>query len=185
MRWTDLNSWLSSMDIQGITADLHPAQAHVLHLLLAPVLLLLAFLQTLLGHRFKLHDGCSWQKETVWSNHWAERASTIRLHSSAVWGLLFLANVNSHIKIVDFFNLMDLNRKDIRQEFWKLFADSPLQFLILSFFIKGTLKGSGVLCLFYGPEKAFSSSCSYLASWKTSHGGIWLMTWRNHLVELL
>ena len=57
--WTDLNCRLGGVELQCHTADLHPAQAHVLYLLFAPVLLLLSFLQTLLGHRFVLHDGRS------------------------------------------------------------------------------------------------------------------------------
>lgn len=54
---TDLNVRLGGVELQRRAAGLHPAQAQVLHLLPAPVLLLLALLKTLLGHHFALHDG--------------------------------------------------------------------------------------------------------------------------------
>lgn len=69
--WTDLNSWLSSVELQSCAAVLHPAKTHVLHLLLSPVLFLLSFFKTLRRRCFALHDGRSWQKEAVWWKYWA------------------------------------------------------------------------------------------------------------------
>lgn len=54
-----LDGWLFGVEVQRRAAGFHPAQPHVLHLLHTPVLLLLTLLQTLLGHGFVLHDGCS------------------------------------------------------------------------------------------------------------------------------
>lgn len=62
---TDLHGRFGGMKVQSHAAGLHPAQTHVLHLLLTPVLLLFPFLQTLLGHRFVLHDGGSWQDNGI------------------------------------------------------------------------------------------------------------------------
>lgn len=63
-RWgsAHLNVRLFGVEVQRRAAGLHPAQPHVLHQLYTPVLLLLAVLQTLLGHGFVLHDGRSWQE---------------------------------------------------------------------------------------------------------------------------
>lgn len=54
-----LNGRLFGMEVQRRAAGLHPVQPQVLHLLSTPALLLLTLLQTLLGHGFVLHNGCS------------------------------------------------------------------------------------------------------------------------------